>query len=74
MYRYNDDRDYKRIIVGKEIKTRNEINLEYRSELLKKLCDFLTYSILKLHKKLNHRYIETEIEYEQNIYEFKKVA
>ena len=43
----NDYRNYKRIIVGKEIKTKTE--LEYRSELIKKIFDWLTYKLYKLH-------------------------
>ena len=67
---WDDYRNYKRVIVGKEIKTKTE--LEYRSELIKKIFEWLTYKLYKLHKKINYKYVE--VEYEENIYEYKKVA
>ena len=59
-----------KIFVGRKRKKKTETNLEYRSELFKKICDFLIYSISKLHRKLNHKYIETEVIYYENEYKY----
>ncbi len=57
---------YKRIFLGKKRKTRQE--LEYRSQLVKKIFDWLTYKLYKLHKKINYKYVD--VTYYENEYKY----
>jgi len=57
---------YKRIFLGKKRKTRQD--LEYRSQLVKKIFDWLTYKLYKLHKKINYKYVD--VTYYENEYKY----
>ena len=55
-----------RIFLGRKRKTRQE--LEYRSQLIKKIFDWLVYKLYKLHKKINYKYLD--VTYYENEYEY----
>lgn len=55
-----------RIFLGRKRKTRQE--LEYRSQLIKKIFDWLVYKLYKLHKKINYKYVD--VTYYENEYEY----
>ena len=55
-----------RIFLGKKKKTTQE--LEYRSQLVKKIFDWLTYKLYKLHKKINYKYVD--VTYYVNEYKY----
>tara|TARA_B100000508_G_scaffold130265_1_gene117453 strand:- start:380 stop:583 length:204 start_codon:yes stop_codon:yes gene_type:complete len=59
-----------KILIGIETKTRTE--LEFKSELIKKVYDWLNYKLYELHKKINYKYVE--VQYQENIYQFERVA
>ena len=55
-----------RIFLGRKRKTRQE--LEYRSQLIKKIFDWLVYKLYKLHKKINYKYVD--VTFYENEYEY----
>tara|TARA_Y100001951_G_C11286239_1_gene268885 strand:+ start:1599 stop:1802 length:204 start_codon:yes stop_codon:yes gene_type:complete len=58
-----------KILIGVETKTRTE--LEYKSELIKKIYDWLNNKLYELHKKINYKYVE--VQYPENVYKFERV-